>query len=76
MSGTTATGTQVAPGTIAVDPALIPLYSNIYVPGYGFGRALDTGGAVKGHHIDVWLRSCAAARQWGVKHVRIRVGRR
>lgn len=76
MSGTTATGTQVAPGTIAVDPRLIPLYSTIYVPGYGFGRALDTGGAIKGNRIDVWFRSCSAARTWGVKRVRIRVSHR
>lgn len=76
MSGITATGTHVAPGTIAVDPALIPLYSHIYVPGYGFGRALDTGGAVKGHHIDLWMRSCSAAIHWGVRHVRISVRRR
>jgi 3D (Asp-Asp-Asp) domain-containing protein len=73
LSGTTASGTHVAPGTVAVDPRLIALGSTLSIPGYGRGRALDTGGAVLGHHIDVWMRSCAAARQWGVRRLTIRV---
>lgn len=73
LMGTTASGTQVAPGTIAVDPRLIPMHSIIHVPVYGRGRALDTGSAIKGSRIDVWMNSCSAARQWGVKRLTIRV---
>jgi hypothetical protein len=46
--------------TIAVDPGLIPLGSRVYVPYYkkitgsGWFRAIDTGGAIKGRHIDVY----------------------
>jgi 3D (Asp-Asp-Asp) domain-containing protein len=75
LHGTTATGTWTAPGTIAVDPRVIPLGSTLYVPGYGYGRARDTGSAIKGYRIDVWLSSCSRARSWGVRRLRIRVGR-
>jgi Uncharacterized protein conserved in bacteria len=40
-------------GVIAVDPALIPLGTNIFVEGYGLAHALDTGGAIKGNRIDL-----------------------
>jgi 3D (Asp-Asp-Asp) domain-containing protein len=75
LSGTTATGTHVQPGTVAVDPRIIPLYSHLRIPGYGRGRALDTGGAIRGNRIDVWFASCARARQWGVRRLRIQVRR-
>jgi 3D (Asp-Asp-Asp) domain-containing protein len=49
-------------GTIAVDPYLIPLGSRVYIPFYknnrlsrtGWFRAIDTGGAIIGRHIDVF----------------------
>ena len=43
----TATGTYPRRGTIAVDPDVIPLGTKLYVPGYGYGVAEDTGGAVQ-----------------------------
>lgn len=75
LHGTTATGTWTRPGTIAVDPRVIPLGSVVYVPGYGRAIARDTGSAIKGARIDVWLSSCSRARSWGVRRLRIRVGR-
>jgi 3D (Asp-Asp-Asp) domain-containing protein len=42
------------------------------VPGYGYGYAVDTGGAIKGTLIDVWL-TCDAAIQWGRRSVTIYV---
>jgi uncharacterized protein YabE (DUF348 family) len=50
---TTATGTGVYKGIIAVDPRYIPLGTRMYVPGYGYGIAADTGGGVKGYFIDL-----------------------
>lgn len=50
---TTATGTGVYKGIIAVDPSVIPLGRSMYVPGYGYGIAADTGGGVKGYFIDL-----------------------
>jgi uncharacterized protein YabE (DUF348 family) len=50
---TTATGTGVYKGIIAVDPSVIPLGTSMYVPGYGYGIAADTGGGVEGYFIDL-----------------------
>ncbi|KKK82851.1 hypothetical protein LCGC14_2799260, partial [marine sediment metagenome] len=52
-SGTTATGTTVHKGTVAVDPSVIPLGTRMYIPGYGYGVAEDTGGAIIGNIIDL-----------------------
>lgn len=49
----TATGKYLTDGIIAVDPRVIDLHTTMYVPGYGFGQAEDTGGAIKGNHIDL-----------------------
>ena len=74
-SGVTATGINVKANPnmklIAVDPSVIPLGSRVWVEGYGEAIAADTGGAIKGHKIDVLMSSDAAARQWGRKAVRI-----
>jgi 3D (Asp-Asp-Asp) domain-containing protein len=51
--GRTATGMQMRHGIVAVDPQMINLRSNVYVPGYGVGIAGDTGGSVKGRRIDL-----------------------
>jgi uncharacterized protein YabE (DUF348 family) len=51
--GITATGVRVTWGVIAVDPTVIPLGTKMYIPGYGYGVAADTGGAVKGYIIDL-----------------------
>jgi uncharacterized protein YabE (DUF348 family) len=49
----TATGTGVYKGIVAVDPRYIPLGTRMYVPGYGYALAADTGGGVKGYWLDV-----------------------
>jgi 3D (Asp-Asp-Asp) domain-containing protein len=51
--GRTATGMTMRKGIVAVDPRVINLRSQVYVPGYGIGIAGDTGGAVKGRRIDL-----------------------
>ena len=51
--GRTATGRLVTYGIVAVDPAVIPLGTRLYIPGYGYAVAADTGGAVKGYVIDL-----------------------
>lgn len=52
-NGITASGTPVYRGIVAVDPNVIPLGTRMYIPGYGFGLAADTGGGVIGNHIDL-----------------------
>lgn len=71
LSGTTAVGLQTQPGIVAVDPSVIPLGSKMFIPGYGEGIAADTGSAVKGAVIDVWLPSIEEARAWGRRTVTI-----
>lgn len=51
--GFTATGIKMRDGLVAVDPRVISLGSQVYVPGYGVGLAADTGGAIKGKRIDL-----------------------
>ena len=71
LKGTTATGIPVAPGVVAVDPAYIPLGTRMYIPGYGEGVAADTGGAVVGWFVDMWVSSCARAAAYGKQTITI-----
>lgn len=71
LRGRTATGTKPKIGTVAVDPRIIPLGSILYIEGYGWARAEDTGSAIKGKRIDVWLPSKEQSLKWGVKRVKV-----
>lgn len=51
--GITRSGLQAGYGIVAVDPKVIPLMTELYVPGYGRALAGDTGGLVIGKHIDL-----------------------
>ncbi len=51
--GYTALGWKLEIGIVAVDPDVIPLYSHMYIPGYGHAQAGDTGGGVKGKFVDL-----------------------
>lgn len=70
-TGITATGTIPKRGTIAVDPRVIPLGTRMYVEGYGFGVAEDTGGAIKGNIVDVCLPTKSEAYSWGRRTVKV-----
>lgn len=67
----TATGRPARQGMVAVDPRVIPMNSLLYVEGYGWAVAADTGGAIRGQKIDVCLESRSDALQWGRRKVRI-----
>lgn len=51
--GRTRLGLQAGKGIVAIDPRVINLGSNVYVPGYGVALAGDTGGGIKGKRIDL-----------------------
>ncbi|MEH7180064.1 ubiquitin-like domain-containing protein [Neobacillus vireti] len=76
-SGRTATGFDLRANptakVIAVDPRVIPLGTKVYVEGYGYAVASDTGGAIKGHKIDVFFPTKAEAFRWGVRKVKIKI---
>lgn len=60
-------------GTVAVDPSIVRFGSALKIPGYGFGRARDTGGAIVGRRLDVAMMSCAEAFKWGRRRVMVAV---
>lgn len=51
--GITRLGWEMRKGIVAVDPTVINLETEMYVPGYGVGVAGDTGGKVRGRHVDL-----------------------
>lgn len=57
--------------TIAVDPRVIPLGTKVYIPGYGYAIAQDTGGAIKNSKIDLFMNSESEANRWGVRSVNV-----
>ena len=67
--GITATGTVATEGrTIGVNPKLIPYGSQVYIEGLGWFVAEDTGGGLKGKHIDVFMASHERALKAGVRN--------
>ncbi|MDW7652113.1 MAG: 3D domain-containing protein [Bacillota bacterium] len=65
------TGREDNPHIVAVDPKVIPLGSRLYIDGYGFAIAADTGGAIKGSKIDLLLGSHESARRFGRRKMRV-----
>lgn len=59
--------------TIAVDPRIIPLGTKLYVEGYGYAVAADTGSAIKGNFIDVFFNTRSEVTNWGIKYVKIQI---
>lgn len=59
--------------TIAVDPSVIPYGTKLYVEGYGFAIAADTGTSIKGNKIDVFFNTYKEACNWGVRNVKVYV---
>jgi 3D (Asp-Asp-Asp) domain-containing protein len=76
-SGITATGLNLKDNpnqkVISVDPSVIPLGSKVYVEGYGEAIAGDTGGAIKGNKIDLFIPEKQDAINFGVQEVNVKV---
>ena len=74
FSGRTAMGHAVRRGLIAADPRVLKLGSMVYVdagPWSGTYLVSDTGGAIKGKRIDIWVPNCSEARRFGRRSVQI-----
>lgn len=76
--GITASGARAKRGTVAVDPRVIPLGTKLYVksltpgvPDYGFAIAQDTGGAIKGNKIDLFMDTVWECLQFGRRPVMV-----
>ena len=70
--GITASGARVTYGIVAVDPSVIPLGTKMFIPGYGYAVAGDTGGAVKGYIIDLGFPD-GVSIDWTPKWVDIQI---
>jgi 3D (Asp-Asp-Asp) domain-containing protein len=75
LRGRTRSGVYVRRGVIAADPRVLPLgtvvqlragnnYSGVYT-------VHDTGGAIKGRIIDIWMPSSREARRFGRQRVKL-----
>lgn len=69
----TATGMRAVRGVVAVDPKFIPLGTKLYVEGYGFAIAGDTGGAIKGNRIDLCFNTVAECYTFGRRKVVVHI---
>lgn len=78
-AGKTATGLTAGPGIVAVDPSVIPLGSRLYIEStddgkswtYGYAIAGDTGGAIKGHKIDLCFSTVAECYNFGRRQCKV-----
>ncbi|MFT4445278.1 3D domain-containing protein [Parvimonas sp. G1967] len=68
---TTRLGTPLRYGVVAVDPRVIPLGTKLYIEGYGYAVAEDTGGAIKGNRIDLCFTNKAQANAFGRRNVKV-----
>ena len=72
-TGRTANGMQAGYGVVAVDPRVIKLGTLVYVEGYGFAIAADTGGAIKGNRIDLCYEHRSTALKFGRRKVKVHI---
>ncbi len=71
--GITRSGLPTARGAIAADRTLFRFGTRIDVPGYGTGTVVDTGGAIRGLHLDLWFATRQEAIAWGTRNVAVTV---
>ena len=80
LKGRTATGGSVRRGIVAADPRVLPLGSRIQLSAGSYSgtyTVADTGGAVKGRKLDIWMPSCGEAVRFGRRNVKVsRLGRK
>jgi len=76
LRGRTATGVAPATGMIAADPRVLPLGSRVRIEAGSYSGeyvVADTGGAVRGHRIDIWTPTSRDAMRFGRRAVKLTV---
>ena len=70
----TATGGSVRRGIVAADRRVLPLGSRIQIDAGSYSgtyTVADTGGAVRGRVLDIWVPSCSEANRFGRRSVKV-----
>lgn len=76
LRGRTASGGSVRRGIVAADPRVLPLGTRIYLNAGAYSGnyvVADTGGAVKGRKLDIWVPNCSEAIRFGRRNVSVNV---
>lgn len=76
LQGRTANGGGVRRGIVAADPRVLPLGTRIQITAGSYSgtyTVADTGGAVRGRILDVWVPSCAEANRFGRKNIMVAI---
>jgi 3D (Asp-Asp-Asp) domain-containing protein len=76
LKGRTASGGGVRRGIVAADPRVLPLGTRVLVSAGNYSgtyTVTDTGGAIRGRILDIWVPSCAEANRFGRRSVSVSV---
>jgi 3D (Asp-Asp-Asp) domain-containing protein len=76
LRGRTASGRQVARGVIAADRRVLPIGTRVRLEAGQYSGeyvVADTGGAVRGRKIDIWVPSTGEAMRFGRRAVKLTV---
>ena len=77
LHGTTAAGTRARPGIVAADPTVLPLGSRVHILDAGaysgVYRVEDTGRAIRGRRLDVYIANRAEAKRFGRRRLSVEI---
>lgn len=76
LKGKTAIGSAVRRGIVAADPRILPLGTRIFINAGSYSgtyTVADTGGAVRGKILDVWVPTCSEAIKFGRKSISVSI---
>lgn len=76
LKGRTASGGGVRRGIVAADTRVLPLGTRINISAGSYSgtyTVADTGGAVKGRKLDIWVPSCSEAVKFGRRSIKVSV---
>lgn len=74
LRGRTANGGSVRRGIVAADPRVLPLGSRIQINAGAYSgtyTVADTGGAVRGRKLDIWVPNCSEAARFGRRSITV-----
>lgn len=74
IHGRTRSGAKTEKGVLAADPRVLPLGTVVQVSAgkyTGVYTVRDTGGAIKGNRLDVWMPTTKEARRFGRRNVKL-----